>query len=179
MMTIAEFIRFLFSLLDSIMQLVQLQSNHNSMNFSFGSVVLDKTAIAGEGAYSIVYTAKNARNRHTKYAIKKMIAHSSEMEALINVEITALQRFKHPNIILLLGHVDTIENNRKVVYLAFPYITNGSLRDKLNLVVAGHERPLEAGQILPSFLQILSAANILHTFQPSYIHQDIKPEVCK
>jgi len=154
-----------------------LPSHNKCINFPFGAVVLNTSTIIGEGAYSIVYIARNSNNRNIKYALKKMIVHSNEMDEFINMEITALQRFKHHNIVSLLGHIDCMENNRKIVYLAFPFISNGSLRQRLDVIIANGETPIALNIILQSFLQILSASNTLHNFQPSYVHQDIKPEV--
>jgi hypothetical protein len=176
-MSIDDIIHYFLALINQFLSFFRLTAATLSLKFSFGSISLQRSFVIGEGAYSMVYIGRNANNPGMKYAVKKMIAHSKEMEDLIELEITSLNRFRHPNIIVLLGHIHVFENQRKVAYLAFPYISGGSLRDLLNMVMSGRQKAISAKQILQDFIQILSAVNTLHSFQPSYIHQDIKPEV--
>lgn len=67
------------------------------------------------------------------------------------------------------------------MYLLLPLIPQ-SLRDVLNTRMSpstssqsGVSLPTLAS-ILADFYSICSALNVLHTFRPSYVHQDVKPE---
>lgn len=167
-------------------------------------VALDEShqKILGEGAFSVVYKASSVgRTPRTYYALKKMLMQTKECERTVAVEIEALCRFKHPCIVPLLAS-STNQNEAstgvKVAFLLFPYMKNGSLRTLLN-------RRLDAAsdfgrsskskstrdsdsiqnsrlpgaslrKILGDFADICGAFNCLHTFSPSYVHQDIKPD---
>lgn len=136
--------------------------------------------IIGEGAYSNVYLGTAMGNI---YAIKKILLQSHDIEISTHQEIKALKMFQHTNIIKLLGVKDAKEKTSKVSYLIFPYIKYGSLRSKLDRLELttkefDSKRLIPTIEILKDFLKICSALNVLHTHNPSYIHQDIKPDVC-
>lgn len=118
-----------------------------------------------------------------RYALKKMFLQSSEFERCAQSEVTAFGRFHHPNILKLLDSVTVLEASGgrekvKVMYLLFPLLPRGSLRDVLNSRLDGTSRdPLPTLlEVLGDFLAIAEALNVLHTFGPAYVHQDVKPE---
>ena len=146
------------------------------LQFPFSSVIVDDKRIIGEGAFSTVLKATNSSN--TKYAIKKVTIQSSEIENAIKAEIESLQRFKHENIVEFLGFVESNDNNgHKIYFLAFPLKENGSLRNVLDRISSGQQPIYSLLQVFKDFLKICKAVNVLHTYNPAYIHQDIKPEV--
>jgi serine/threonine protein kinase len=132
----------------------------------------------GEGAFSVVLKVKDI-NDGKSYAVKKMLLQSAENVSMANLEVDSLKRFHHPHIIRLLDVVTCGEGNHnlRVMYLLLPYYHRGNLRDALNLVLnkAAQRPPITA--ILRDFRSICEAVKVLHHYQPSYIHQDIKPEV--
>lgn len=132
----------------------------------------------GEGAFSVVLRVKDI-NDGKSYAVKKMLLQSAENVSMANLEVDSLKRFHHPHIIQLLDVVTCVEGNNhlRVMYLLLPYYHRGNLRDVLNLVLnnVAQRPPLTA--ILRDFQLICDAVKVLHHYQPSYIHQDIKPEV--
>jgi serine/threonine protein kinase len=132
----------------------------------------------GEGAFSVVLKVKDI-NDSKSYAVKKMLLQSPENITMANVEVSSLKRFQHPHIIKLLDVIETTEQNQKlrVMYLLLPFYHHGNLREYLNLILHRtiNKPPLQS--ILRDFLSICDAIRILHQFQPSYVHQDIKPEV--
>jgi serine/threonine kinase 16 len=131
----------------------------------------------GEGAFSVVLKVKDI-NDGKSYAVKKMLLQSAENVSMANLEVDSLKRFHHPHIIRLLDVVTCGEGNHnlRVMYLLLPYYHRGNLRDALNLVLnkAAQRPPITA--ILRDFRSICEAVKVLHHYQPSYIHQDIKPE---
>lgn len=132
-------------------------------------------AVVGEGAYSIVLKASGAFESHPQYALKKMLIQSEETDRMVRNEIEALMRFHHPHIIGLIDHTVSNEGGMRVAYLLFPLVTNGSLSGS---VAAGRERTVRRLiHVLQGFLAVCEAVNVLHTYEPSYIHQDIKLEV--
>lgn len=141
-------------------------SNHTSRSSS---------SIIGEGAYSTVFKAYDHKQR--VYAIKRMMLQSREMEDIASVEVSAYLRFKHPNIISLLDSVKVPEIGSISIYMLFPYMERGSLRDHLNLVLNGRANKLPLKVILSQFIQICDAVHVMHTHSPGFVHQDIKPEV--
>jgi serine/threonine kinase 16 len=111
-----------------------------------------------------------------------MFLQSSEFERCAQSEVTSFARFRHSNILPLLDSVSLLEsssgNKSKVMYMLFPMMPRGSLRDVLNARIHGTSSdplpPLHL--ILADFISIAEALNVLHTFQPAYVHQDLKPE---
>lgn len=132
----------------------------------------------GEGAFSVVLKVKDI-NDGKSYAVKKMLLQSPENVTMANLEVDSLKRFKHPNIVQLLDVVTCVEgnNNLRVMYLLLPYYQRGNLRDVLNLVLNKATQRPPLSSILRDFQHICEAVKVLHHYQPSYIHQDIKPEV--
>lgn len=155
-----------------------VQFNNTNMTVYFrsdGNHSNCSSNIIGEGAYSTVFKAYDHKQR--VYAIKRMILQSREMEDIASVEVTAYLRFKHPNIICLLDSVKVSEIGSISIYMLFPYLKRGSLRDHLNLVVNGKAKKLPLKVILSQFMQICDAVHLIHTHSPGFVHQDIKPEV--
>jgi len=147
----------------------------------------------GEGAFSFVYTAQetnssralNEEGSRRRFALKKMFLQSSDFERCAQSEVTAFGRFRHANILPLVDSVTLVEASAgggggkvKVMYMLFPLMPRGSLRDVLNSQMDGSSRdPLPSlHQVLHDFVAVAEALNVLHTFQPAYVHQDLKPE---
>ena len=129
----------------------------------------------GEGAYSTVFKAKPSLSSKPEYALKRMLLQSDEINRIVTAELAALKTFSHPNIIQLIDSKKVIENNGSVAYLLFPLMPRGSLRDVLLPTTPRDDDQLTS--VLEGFLSICEAVNVLHQYNPSYIHQDIKLEV--
>ena len=116
-------------------------------------------------------------NTFRKYAIKKMIVQSTDAENSVKMEIESFQRFIHSHILKCLAHKYIIDNKqRQIVYLLFPLIKKGNLREQLNAILQNRSKPIEFGYMLQCMKHISEALNVLHTYSPSYVHNDIKPE---
>lgn len=132
-------------------------------------------APVGEGAYSVVLKASGAFENRPQYALKKMLIQSEEADRMVRNEIGALARFRHPHIIGLLDHTFVNESGVRVAYLLFPLVGNGSLNPS---AVEVRERTVRRlTDVLQGFLAVCEATNVLHVYEPSYVHQDIKLEV--
>lgn len=130
----------------------------------------------GEGAFSTVFRVKEERSGRP-YAVKRMLLQSNENVTMAENEIKAFQRFQHKYILRMVGCQRSIEKNLNVVYLLLPYCEKGSLRGYLNEVLQGIRPQPSLKQVLSYFKLVCEALNVLHSYQPSYVHQDIKPEV--
>jgi serine/threonine protein kinase len=144
------------------------------------SVILSND-ILGEGGFSTVYkvTKRSITTKSRKcYALKEILEQNEETERSIRAELASFSRFKHPNIISLLGHKRTTNQfGVPVVYLLLPYMRNGSLRAVLNLIEAGSAPKMSLERVLSDFSSVCKAFSCLHGHKPvSYIHQDVKPE---
>jgi hypothetical protein len=131
----------------------------------------------GEGAFSTVYQGIDRDNPNKRYAVKRMLLQSMDLTNMARNEVDSYQRFTHPHIIQLLDYVETIEKGKAVIYMLLPYCSRGSLRDELNRVLSGAIRRPSLQTTLRRYLSILQAVDVLHSYQPSYVHFDIKPEV--
>ena len=145
--------------------------------------------VLGEGAFSTVFVGEDASPKFghpiKKYAIKRMFLQNEEFIHAYEEEVASFQRFRHPNVMTILDAQDSYEEGNKcrVAYLLFP-LMRGSLRDQLNDTVltsgwydvSSDVRQQRLRSTLRQYLDILRAFNTLHTHDPPFIHQDIKPE---
>ena len=115
------------------------------------------------------------------FALKKMLLQSPDLARCAQSEVSAFARFQHHSILPLLDSVTLTETTTsgsvKVMYLLFPLMERGSLRQVLNSRLDASRRSLPPlVDILTDFVSICEALNVLHTYKPSYVHQDLKPE---
>ena len=141
------------------------------------AMIIDRRSTSiGEGAFSTVFRVKDLRSG-SEYALKQMIIQSSEYKEIARVEIEAFHRFQHPSLLKLIDHIDTVYNGHTSIFLLLPYCSKGSLRHWLTGVLDGKIRKPALFKVLTDFKQICEGLLVLHTFKPSFVHQDIKPEV--
>lgn len=141
------------------------------------TVVGRRNQSIGEGAFSTVYQATDRQSPNRHYALKRMLLQSSDLTNMAKVEVDAYHKFFHPHIIQLVDHIEKVESTTAVMYLLFPYCQRGSLRDDLNRIMSGSCKKPSVSRMLRNFIDICEAIQVLHDFQPSYVHFDIKPEV--
>ena len=147
-----------------------------------GIVAVINDEILGEGGFSTVHKASSKKDPSIKYAVKRVLVQTDDINKAVLAELKSLNTFRHPNMIKL---IDSLENrdhsNNRVVFLLFPLMRRGTLRHVLNERIDDPQRKnLDLAKIVGDFKAICLAFNYMHTFTPvSYIHQDIKPEVCR
>ena len=132
----------------------------------------------GEGAFSTVLKAIHHHGEPKEFAVKKMLAQTKELNQIARIEVDSYRRFRHKNILSLIDSTVCVQNGFTTFYLLFPYMEYGSLRDVLNNIMDGKASRPTLAQVLASFVDVCDAINLLHNHDPSYVHQDIKPEVC-
>ncbi|MCL4865903.1 MAG: serine/threonine protein kinase [Gemmatimonadales bacterium] len=119
----------------------------------------------GSGGAAVVYLAQDADLGYpVALKILKRAAGAAIGTERFLTEIRITAALQHPNILPLLDSGEAAGR----LYYAMPYLTDGSLRDRL---AAG---PLTLGEALPLLRQVAEA--LAHAHQAGIIHRDVKPE---
>ncbi len=146
------------------------------LNFDKEKVILGD--VVGEGAYAYVYRAEST-STDAIYAVKMIFMHSEEFTRSAKQEVAAYNLFQHKNILKLLDHmVADTETDQKAMYLLFPFQHGGNLRQMLDNRISNPDKfpKLSLKKVFSGFKSICEAVNVLHTHEPPYVHQDIKPD---
>lgn len=136
------------------------------------------------GGYSFVYLARelpteeNPAVNQSHYALKKVLAGSSEQLTAAQKEISIMAKLHHPNLLPVLAHavVEDRKDGRllQLVYMLSPVYEEGSLLDEVNRREQAPD-PFQGKEILHIFLQICQGIQALHKCTPPLAHRDIKP----
>jgi serine/threonine protein kinase len=173
-----NWLKFLWSKLYDFFQSL---FGHSVIHFPFADVSIElrldplQTQI-GEGAFSVVWRVNQVAHKNRHYAVKRMLLQSPDCMRIAQTEIDAFNRFRHINILSLLDCTEINEGTHRVTYLLLPFCSNGSLRSRLNLMLDAKVARPPLRTVLSQFRDICEALNVLHLYQPSYVHQDIKPD---
>ncbi|KAJ7564916.1 hypothetical protein O6H91_02G039300 [Diphasiastrum complanatum] len=146
----------------------------------------------GEGGFAFVYLVKEQQGGHPAklpkhpkyiaddglYALKKVIIQTDEQLDLVQQEIHVSSLFNHPNLLPLLEHsIISVKGEGAWIqeaYLLFPVYEDGTLVDNLNLMRTKKEY-FPTLTVLQIFKQICEGLKVMHTFDPPYAHNDVKP----
>lgn len=148
----------------------------------------------GEGGFAFVYLVKEQLgDRPAKkpknpawvaedglYALKKVIIQTEEQSALVKKEIHVSSLFNHPNLLPLIDHsIISVKGPQEgtwnqEAYLLFPVHLDGSLLDLLTSMQAKEEF-FTSVTVLQIFRQICAGLQHMHTLDPPYAHNDLKP----
>ena len=143
----------------------------------FGAQVELKKTVLGEGGFSTVYEATDPNG--VEYAVKKVLVQSEELQRMVRTEIKASRQLDHPNIVCMIDWFETRnERNLQVFFLLFPLMKKGTLRDEINADLKADplRESKDVARVIKGFQMVLEALHYMHTYQPKYVHQDIKPE---
>jgi serine/threonine protein kinase len=133
----------------------------NDWEISYNEVSINYDKCLGSGEYGQVYMAKW---RGTTVAIKIFKNLPEEKSFLIIREFETMTKLHHPNIIQLLGYINS------PFCLIMEYIDNGNLDDYI------YNKNHSILCKLKISLEILKGLTYIHERKPSYvIHRDIKP----
>lgn len=147
----------------------------------------------GEGGFSFVYLVKEqpggrpgkqATNPSLTaddglYALKKVVIQTGEQLELVKKEIHVTSLFNHPNLLPLIDHaIISVKGPQEGMwnqeaYLLFPVCLEGTLLDVLT-TMQGKEF-FTSVTVLRIFRQICAGLKYMHTLDPPYAHNDLKP----
>ncbi|CAL5074567.1 unnamed protein product [Urochloa decumbens] len=145
----------------------------------------------GEGGFAFVYLVREQQpasdaapaRRHSAhvsedgtYAMKKVLIQSKEQLDLVREEIRVSSLFNHPNLLPLLDHaIIAVKGDwSHEAYLLFPVHLDGTLFDNANVMLSRKEF-YSTADVLQIFRQMCEGLKHMHSFDPPYAHNDVKP----
>ncbi|OVA12769.1 Protein kinase domain [Macleaya cordata] len=153
----------------------------------------------GEGGFAFVYLVKEIGTESASaaggfakkfkdpshvsddgtYAMKKVLIQNNEQLELVREEVRISSMFTHPNLLPLLDHaiiavMSTEGHSNHEAYLLFPVHLDGTLLDNANAMRAKKEF-FSTSNVLQIFRQICAGLKHMHSFDPPYAHNDVKP----
>ncbi|XP_019152672.1 PREDICTED: probable serine/threonine-protein kinase At1g01540 [Ipomoea nil] len=124
--------------------------------------------VIGEGGYGIVYHGVLEDN--TKVAVKNLLNNRGQAEREFKVEVEAIGRVRHKNLVRLLGYC--AEGAHRM--LVYEYVDNGNLEQWLHGDV-GPESPLTWEIRMNIVLGMAKGLTYLHDgLEPKVVHRDVK-----
>ncbi|XP_010522295.1 PREDICTED: serine/threonine-protein kinase 16-like [Tarenaya hassleriana] len=114
------------------------------------------------------------------YAMKKVLIQNKEQLELVREEIRVSSLFSHPNLLPLLDHAiisvkDGQEGTWKhEAFLLFPVHLDGTLLDNFTAMKAKKES-FSTTDVLQIFRQLCDGLKHMHSMDPPYAHNDVKP----
>ncbi|KAK4744651.1 hypothetical protein SAY87_010963 [Trapa incisa] len=124
--------------------------------------------VIGEGGYGIVY--RGVLGDGTKVAVKNLLNNRGQAEREFKVEVEAIGRVRHKNLVRLLGYC--VEGAYRM--LVYEYVDNGNLDQWLHGEV-GEVSPLTWNIRMNIILGIAKGLAYLHEgLEPKVVHRDVK-----
>ncbi|CAL5331726.1 hypothetical protein CsSME_00012901 [Camellia sinensis var. sinensis] len=124
--------------------------------------------VIGEGGYGIVYCGVLADN--TRVAVKNLLNNRGQAEKEFKVEVEAIGRVRHKNLVRLLGYC--VEGAYRM--LVYEYVDNGNLDQWLHGDV-GDVSPLTWDIRMNIILGTAKGLAYLHEgLEPKVVHRDVK-----
>ncbi|KAL1322368.1 probable serine/threonine-protein kinase At1g01540 [Arachis ipaensis] len=124
--------------------------------------------VIGEGGYGIVYSG--VLSDGTKVAVKNLLNNKGQAEREFKVEVEAIGRVRHKNLVRLLGYC--VEGAYRM--LVYEYVNNGNLEQWLHGDV-GPVSPLTWDIRMNIILGTARGLAYLHEgLEPKVVHRDVK-----
>uniref|UniRef100_A0A0D9VGV9 non-specific serine/threonine protein kinase n=1 Tax=Leersia perrieri TaxID=77586 RepID=A0A0D9VGV9_9ORYZ len=124
--------------------------------------------VIGEGGYGIVY--HGVLENGTEVAVKNLLNNRGQAEKEFKVEVEAIGRVRHKNLVRLLGYC--AEGNQRM--LVYEYVDNGNLEQWLHGDV-GPVSPLSWDSRMKIILGTAKGLMYLHEgLEPKVVHRDVK-----
>ncbi|KAF3512887.1 hypothetical protein F2Q69_00000320 [Brassica cretica] len=114
------------------------------------------------------------------YAMKKILIQNKEQLELVREEIRVSSLFNHPNLLPLLDHAIISVKDGQVggwkheAFLLFPVHLDGTLLDNSTSMKAKKET-FSTTEVLHIFRQLCDGLKHMHSLDPPYAHNDVKP----
>ncbi|XP_010276896.1 PREDICTED: probable serine/threonine-protein kinase At1g01540 [Nelumbo nucifera] len=124
--------------------------------------------VIGEGGYGIVY--RGVLSDNTRVAVKNLLNNRGQAEKEFKVEVEAIGRVRHKNLVRLLGYC--VEGAYRM--LVYEYVDNGNLDQWLHGDV-GQVSPLTWDIRMNIILGTAKGLAYLHEgLEPKVVHRDVK-----
>ncbi|KAK9271182.1 hypothetical protein L1049_026771 [Liquidambar formosana] len=124
--------------------------------------------VIGEGGYGIVY--RGVLEDNTQVAVKNLLNNRGQAEKEFKVEVEAIGRVRHKNLVRLLGYC--AEGAHRM--LVYEYVDNGNLEQWLHGDVGPHS-PLTWEIRMHIMIGTAKGLTYLHEgLEPKVVHRDIK-----
>ncbi|KAK1617286.1 hypothetical protein QYE76_022803 [Lolium multiflorum] len=124
--------------------------------------------VIGEGGYGIVY--HGVLENGTQVGVKNLLNNRGQAEKEFKVEVEAIGRVRHKNLVRLLGYC--AEGNQRM--LVYEYVDNGNLEQWLHGDV-GPVSPLTWEHRMKIILGTAKGLMYLHEgLEPKVVHRDVK-----
>lgn len=125
-------------------------------------------SVLGEGGYGIVYYGRLPEG--TLIAVKNLLNNRGQAEKEFRVEVEAIGRVRHKNLVRLIGYC--MEGVHRM--LVYEYIDNGNLEQWLH-GPSGKSRPLSWEKRMKITLGTAKGLAYLHEgLEPKVVHRDVK-----
>ncbi|XP_041998179.1 probable serine/threonine-protein kinase DDB_G0291350 [Salvia splendens] len=150
----------------------------------FAFVFLVKELISDPSNPAAGISAKIKDSSHISgdgtYAMKKVLIQNSDQLEMVRDEIHVSSQFNHPNLLPLLDHaiiaVKASQDHswKHEAYLLFPVHLDGTLLDNTTAMKAKKEF-FSTSDVLKILHQLCAGLKHMHSFDPPYAHNDVKP----
>ncbi|KAF3503370.1 hypothetical protein F2Q69_00045257 [Brassica cretica] len=148
--------------------------------FAFVFLVKEIVADASGGGLAKKVKDPSHISADGTYAVKKVLIQNKEQLELVREEIRVSSLFNHPNLLPLLDHAiisvkDGQGGARKhEAFLLFPVHLDGTLLDNSTSMKAKKES-FSTADVLHIFRQLCDGLKHMHSLEPPYAHNDVKP----
>ncbi|KAL8488023.1 hypothetical protein ACS0TY_024340 [Phlomoides rotata] len=142
----------------------ELLSDPSNPSGGIAAKIKDSSHISGDGTY----------------AMKKVLIQTTEQLELVTEEIRVSSQFNHPNLLPLLDHAiiaikaSQEQSWKHEAYLLFPVHLDGTLLDNTTAMKAKKEF-FSTSDVLQILRQLCAGLKHMHSFDPPYAHNDVKP----
>eukprot|EP01018_Ginkgo_biloba_P037152 Gb_39310 [translate_table: standard] len=127
-----------------------------------------KENVLGEGGYGIVYKGQLANG--TTVAVKNLFNNLGQAEKEFRVEVEAIGRVRHKNLVRLLGYC--VEGTHRI--LVYEYVDNGNLEQWLHGAMRQRGFLTWEARMKIIFGTAKALAYLHEALEPKVVHRDIK-----
>ncbi|CAI0431774.1 unnamed protein product [Linum tenue] len=142
--------------------------------------VRDKSHLSVSTGFQDLNKNVNLNAEDGTYAMKKVLIQNNEQLELVREEIRVSSLFSHPNLLPLLDHaIIAVKTTQEAswnheAYLLFPVHLDGTLLDNSKAMMAKKEF-FSTSDALQIFRQLCAGLKHMHSLEPPYAHNDVKP----